>query len=97
VTAARLRIRKRSFNGTFHRSKLEKFADHYTQARLFFDRQTAVEKAHIAGGLHFELSNLTVPAIRERMVSSRVNVSAELAVTVGVPIDPAPHPTGQCP
>ncbi len=64
------------------RGKPEKFADHYTQATLFYESQTAIEKAHIAGGFRFELSKLTVPAIRERMVSSLVNVSAELAATV---------------
>ena len=64
------------------RGKPEKFADHYTQATLFYESQTAVEKAHIVGGFRFELSKLTVPAIRERMVSSLVNVSAELAQQV---------------
>ena len=75
------------------RGKPEKFADHYTQATLFYDSQTAVEKAHIAGGFRFELSKLTVPAIRERMVSSLVNVSAELAASVaaglGMAVPPA--------
>jgi catalase len=75
------------------RGKPEKFADHYTQATLFYDSQTAIEKAHIAGGFRFELSKLTVPAIRERMVSSLVNVSAELARTVadglGMSVPPA--------
>ena len=64
------------------RGKPEKFADHYTQATLFYDSQTAVEKAHIVGGFRFELSKLTVPAIRERMVASLINVSAELAQQV---------------
>jgi len=64
------------------RGKPEKFADHYTQATLFYNSQTAVEKAHIAGGFRFELSKVTVPAIRERMVSSLVNVSKELAGAV---------------
>ena len=64
------------------RGKPEKFADHYTQARLFYDSQTDVEKAHIVGGFRFELSKLTVPAIRERMVASLVNVSTELAAAV---------------
>ncbi len=72
------------------RGKPEKFADHYTQATLFYDSQTAVEQAHIAAAFRFELSKLTVPAIRERMVSSLVNVSAELAATVaaglGIPV-----------
>ena len=30
------------------RAKPEKFADHYTQARLFFESQTPVEQDHIA-------------------------------------------------
>ena len=64
------------------RGKPEKFADHYTQATLFYDSQTPVEQAHIAGGFRFELSKLKVPAIRQRMLSSLVNVSAELAATV---------------
>ena len=64
------------------RGKPEKFADHYTQATLFYDSQTAVEKAHIVGGFRFELSKLTVPAIRERMLASLVNVSPKLAAAV---------------
>ena len=64
------------------RGKPEKFADHYTQATLFYDSQTAVEKAHIAGGFRFELSKLTVPAIRTRVVAMLVNVSPELAAVV---------------
>lgn len=64
------------------RGKPEKFADHYTQATLFYESQTEVEKAHIIGGFRFELSKLTVPAIRERMLSSLVNVSADMAAKV---------------
>jgi len=64
------------------RGKPEKFADHYTQATLFYESQSAVERAHIVGGFRFELSKLTVPAIRERMLASLVNVSAELARSV---------------
>jgi catalase len=64
------------------RGKPEKFADHYTQARLFYESQTAVEQAHIAGGFRFELSKLTVPAIRERMVASLRNASEQLATKV---------------
>ena len=79
--------------GNALRGKPEKFADHYTQATLFYDSQTAVEKAHIAGGFRFELSKLTVPAIRERMLSSLVNVSPELAATIaaglGMAVPPA--------
>ncbi|WP_090141947.1 catalase [Limnohabitans sp. DM1] len=61
------------------RGKPEKFADHYTQAKLFYNSQTPVEQAHIAAAFRFELSKLTVPAIRQRMVSSLRNVSEALA------------------
>jgi len=64
------------------RGKPEKFADHYTQATLFYESQTEVEKAHIVGGFRFELSKLTVPAIRERMLASLVNVSADMAAKI---------------
>ncbi|MCR4346578.1 MAG: catalase [Sulfuricaulis sp.] len=64
------------------RGKPEKFAEHYAQATLFFDSQTAVEKAHIAAAFRFELSKVGVPAIRERMLSSLANVSRELAAEV---------------
>ena len=63
------------------RGKPEKFADHYTQATLFYESQTGVEQAHIVGGFRFELSKVTVPAIRERMLSSLVNVSPALPLT----------------
>jgi catalase len=61
------------------RGKPEKFAEHYAQAKLFFESQTEVEKAHIKGAFRFELSKLTVPAIRVRVVSSLLNVSKDLA------------------
>ena len=64
------------------RGKPEKFGEHYAQATLFYDSQTSVEQAHIAAAFRFELSKLTVPAIRQRMLSSLVNVSAELAANV---------------
>ncbi|GGC79032.1 catalase [Marinobacter halophilus] len=77
------------------RGKPEKFAEHYAQATLFYNSQTDVEKAHIAAAFRFELSKVGVPAIRERMVSSLVNVSVELAteVATGLGIDlPAAMP-----
>ena len=71
------------------RGKPEKFAEHYLQATLFFDSQTPQEQAHIVGGFRFELSKVTVPAIRERVVSSLRNVSEPLAAAVaeGLGID----------
>ena len=64
------------------RAKPEKFADHYTQAALFFDSQSPVEQAHIAAAFRFELSKVTVPAIRQRVIASLRNASEALAAEV---------------
>ena len=64
------------------RGKPEKFAEHYNQAALFFNSQTPVEQAHIIGAFRFELSKVTVPAIRIRMVSGLRNASEELATSL---------------
>jgi catalase len=64
------------------RGKPEKFADHYTQATLFYNSQTEWEKRHIVGAFRFELSKVTVPAIRRRMVASLRNVDEDLAAQV---------------
>jgi catalase len=77
------------------RGKPEKFAEHYAQAKLFFDSQSDSEKAHIIGGFRFELSKVTVPAIRTRMLASLRNVSDALAgaVAEGLGIElPDPMP-----
>jgi catalase len=63
------------------RGKPERFADHYTQAKLFYDSQTPVEKAHILRGFRFELTKVQVPAVRERVVAMLANVDADLATT----------------
>jgi catalase len=77
------------------RGKPELFADHYSQARLFWISQTPAEQAHIVGGFRFELSKVQIPAIRERMLSMLVNVDATLAHGVasglGIPVPP-PQP-----
>ena len=64
------------------RGKAERFADHYTQAKLFWNSQSALEKAHIIGAFRFELTRVQTVAVRERMVSSLVNVASELAEAV---------------
>ena len=71
------------------RGKPEKFADHFTQAALFFNSQSQPEKNHIIGAFRFELTKVGVQAIRERVISMLANVSAELAegVASGIGID----------
>jgi len=77
------------------RGKPEKFADHYTQATLFFNSQTAVEQNHIIEAFRFELTKVQTPAIRSRMVAGLLNVDGNLAskVAQGLGIDlPDPLP-----
>jgi catalase len=76
------------------RGKPERFADHYSQATLFWNSQTAVEKTHIVKAFRFELSRVQTPAVRERMVSGLMNVAPELATAVaeGLGISPMPKP-----
>lgn len=77
------------------RGKPVKFAEHYTQATLFWNSQTPIEKAHIIRAFRFELTRVTTPSIRERVVSMLANVADELArgVAEGLGIDvPAPMP-----
>ncbi|HEY5367044.1 MAG TPA: catalase [Casimicrobiaceae bacterium] len=64
------------------RGKPEKFAEHYAQATLYWESLSDWERAHLVGGFRFELSKVTVPAIRERMVASLVNVSVKLAAAI---------------
>lgn len=77
------------------RGKPEKFADHYSQATLFWNSQTPYEKAHIVRGFRFELTKVQIPAIRERTLSMLRNVADELAQAVadglGIPL-PKPMP-----
>jgi len=76
----------RSFEAQEECAKLrirpESFADHYTQARLFYRSQTKVEQDHIAAALIFELSHVETPAIRARMASHLPNIDPGLAETV---------------
>lgn len=65
------------------RERSESFADHFSQAALFFKSQTPTEQNHIISALRFELSKVETPAIRERMVGLLSQVDKNLAKKVG--------------
>ena len=76
------------------RGKPQRFADHYSQATLFWRSQSAVEQQHIIHAFRFELTRVQVPAIRERVVSVLANVADDLAQAVADSIGinvPAPQ------
>lgn len=74
------------------RGKPEKFSEHYNQASLFYESQTEFEKRHIIDAFVFELSKVTVPGIRQRMVAMLRNVSEKLAQAVATKLSIAPLP-----
>jgi catalase len=65
------------------RIRPESFADHYSQARLFFRSLDPAEQAHLASALVFELSKVGIEAVRTRMMANLVNVDPDLAKRVG--------------
>lgn len=64
------------------RERSDSFNQHFTQARLFYNSQTEVEKQHIVDACSFEVSKCTVPHIRERMVKLYYNIDQDLAKAV---------------
>jgi catalase len=76
------------------RRRAETFADHYSQARLFWRSQTKVEQDHIVAAFTFELGKVDTPEIRERMVSHLRQVDEDLAkgVADGLALPELPKP-----
>jgi catalase len=64
------------------RERSESFADHFSQAALFYNSQTPVEQNHIISALRFELSKVETVAIRERMLGLLSQVDKTLAKKV---------------
>lgn len=75
------------------RGKPALFADHYSQARLFWISQTAVEQNHIINAFRFELTRCQVVAVRKRVLALLANVDLKLASAVadglGMDVPPA--------
>ena len=82
------------------RVRAELFADHYSQARLFWQSQTDNERAHIASSFVFELSKVGLAPVQTRMVANLRNVDEDLAkrVAAGLAIPlPKANPAARAP
>ncbi|MGO4709431.1 catalase [Chryseobacterium sp. 2TAF14] len=83
------------------RARSESFVDHYSQAKLFYNSQSETEKIHLQKALTFELTKVTIHAIRERMVSQLNFINGELAQIVaeklGVEVKTLAQPNGSIP
>ena len=84
-------VRRGDEPGDKLRVRPELFADHYSQARLFFASQTEIEQAHLASAFVFELSKVGLIHVRERMLANWAT---------SIPRSPRASPTGspcRCP
>ncbi|BBC70913.1 catalase HPII [Altererythrobacter sp. B11] len=74
------------------RERGELFADHYSQARLFYLSQTDNEQAHLASAIVFELSKVLIETVRIRVMSRLRNIDEDLArrVADGLAMDLPP-------
>ncbi|MFV5691945.1 catalase [Flavobacterium sp. LT1R49] len=61
------------------RDRSESFSDHFSQATLFFNSQTQIEKNHIIKALRFELGKLETLAIKTRMLGLLSQIDKTLA------------------
>ncbi|CAM2146557.1 catalase HPII [Pararobbsia alpina] len=76
--------------GTKVRVRSESFADHFSQAALFYQSMSDVEKAHIAAAYQFELGKVTKQEIRARVVNDilahfDIGLAREVAQGLGLP------------
>jgi len=78
--------------GSKIRGRSRSFGDHFSQATLFFQSVTEVERQHIIAALQFELGKVTVRAVQARMLTLLANIDArlvrEVAAALGLPVPP---------
>jgi catalase len=64
------------------RQRSETFADHYSQARLFFRSQSEPERLHIIKAFSFELGKVQTLAVRTRMLGHLHLIDPDLGTAV---------------
>jgi catalase len=94
--------------GDKRRVRADSFKDHFSQAKLFFNSMSEIEKQHIISAFSFELAKVEIPAIRERYVRDILanidaRLTSEVCAKLGLAVpDPktvkppaAPQPAGK--
>jgi catalase len=76
--------------GTKIRERSDSFKDFFTQAKLFYDSMSDIEKKHILEAFHFELGKVEVKEIRQRMVNMVANFDKNLATDIAKGIGVGP-------
>ncbi|MGE7778833.1 catalase [Peribacillus sp. NPDC097264] len=72
------------------RQRSESFKDHYSQAKLFWNSMTDVEKEHIIEAFHFEVGKVKSKDLQQQIVEMFSNVDLKLAekIAEGVGVNP---------
>lgn len=65
------------------RGRSDSFADHFSQAKLFYNSQSEPEKNHICDAYSFELSKIESAEIRKRYLAILNQIDKDLAQKVG--------------
>lgn len=82
--------------GIKERAKSAKFKDHFSQAQLFFNSLSEIEKSHMLAAFSFELSHCDEPIVYERLVKRLADIDLGLAQSVGKMVGGAvPDKAGQ--
>ena len=89
-------------SGAKTRERSPSFADHFSQATMFWNSMSDWEKDHIAGAFSFELNNVVDEGVRKRVMNEiLVNIHPKLATLVsaqtGIAVDPAGTPDNPTP
>ena len=77
------------------RARSNSFFDHFSQATMFFNSQSEVEKKHIIKALSFELSKVQTKDIQTRMLGLLAqvdkNMAKQIADNLGMPVPAKPQ------
>lgn len=78
-----------NINGIKSRARSLSFKDFFTQATMFYESMSQVEKKHIVAAFHFELGKVKSMDVRRNMVAMLSNIDLELAglVAEGIGVD----------
>lgn len=76
------------------RARSASFEDHFSQAAMFYNSMSAVEKLHIQDAFKFELANVISEDIRQQVVDMFANVDVDLAKALAMHVNANP-PAGK--
>ncbi|MDV8000154.1 catalase [Rhodococcus sp. IEGM 1408] len=89
---ALVEVAQRIADATIVRESPATFDDHFSQATLFYNSLSAVEKQHTADAYTFELGKCYEEAIKVRQLDALAQIDHDLAVTVATGLGlPAPR------